>query len=410
MDNLKRKQNYIVKTVKKDNRKMLLDSWSVSGTKKEDMFTYLSDIEDSTKIFPSRTDEIQLFTLNYADAEEKVFSGYRHGASYGTIEDTIPFAKLRKYDGMNADLMSETENKSKMLILMGNDIFFTTKKVLPTLAQRAGSSTGKFASMNELKIRFHRDAGYVAYMEACPSPCNIMFRKCGNAKKIFAVFSDSYAVMSQRELLHSFIDCFEKEMGSCEVYYKIDNFNTEITLEFPHYKAFNLFSELKQDVVPGIRILMSDTGESSFSVIGTIRFGTGICYVPGSLYNRKHTKNASVEEIAAEAKKSIVPKYSKYPKKINELKEIYIDDVESTLKKILSSCGFKSSISAKVESEISSTVHESIKCMDRISAYDLTSAIIEACDFISEDTCDKVSEKLRTCSVKSIFYKYDTKN
>jgi len=70
MDNLKRKQNYIVKTVKKDNRKMLLDSWSVSGTKKEDMFTYLSDIEDSTKIFPSRTDEIQLFTLNYADAEK----------------------------------------------------------------------------------------------------------------------------------------------------------------------------------------------------------------------------------------------------------------------------------------------------------------------------------------------------
>ena len=318
--NEKLKQNN-TSVLQSDNRKMLLDNWQVSGNKKEGMFNYLERLENATKIIQTRSDVIQIFTLDKTDPDEKKFVGYRHGAEYGTIEDYIPFSRLRKYDGMTDSIYDEVK-KTKMLFVIGNGIYFTTKKVLPTLAQRAGSSTGKFAAMDSLKIRFHRDAGYVAIMEASPSPCNIMLREYGNAKKIFAVFSDGYTVISQKELINAVMTYGESIMGSSNIYYRIDNFGTSINLEFPDYKKFQVSEKLKGNVSPGILVQMSDTGDSAFSITGTLRMQTGICYVPGAFYTRKHTKNAEVGEIAEEAFKQILPKFEKYPKLIKKLSDI----------------------------------------------------------------------------------------
>lgn len=408
MENLK--QNISNLKNESDNRKMLLDSWKVFGRKKEDMFAYLEILENATKIIPGQTNAIQIFTLDKTDLDKKEFVGYRHGAEYGTIMDNIPFLRMRKYEGMTTELANEIKNKSKMFILIGNDIFFTTKKVLPTLAQRAGSSTGKFASLDSIRIRFHRDAGYVAYMQACPSPCNILLRKYGDAKKIFAVFSDGYAVISQKELLASIMGKFEESMGTSSLYYVIDNFNTVINMEFPDFKEFLLPEALKEDVAPGILVQMSDTGDSSFSVTGILRVKTGICYVPASLYTRKHTKNASVDEIAADAFHQISSKLKRFPKLISDLYRIQVSNIEETVKKVTASCGIKTSVSAKAEAAVINTALDSISRLRSCTAYDIAASIIEACDFLTEDTCEKVSEKFHSCSVKALLYKYDQAN
>lgn len=403
--NEKLKQNN-TSVLQSDNRKMLLDNWQASGNKKEKMFNYLERLENATKIIQTRSDVIQIFTLDKTDPDEKKFVGYRHGAEYGTIEDYIPFSRLRKYDGMTDSIYDEVK-KTKMLFVIGNGIYFTTKKVLPTLAQRAGSSTGKFAAMDSLKIRFHRDAGYVAFMEASPSPCNIMLREYGNAKKIFAVFSDGYTVISQKELINAVMTYGESIMGSSNIYYRIDNFGTSINLEFPDYKKFQVFEKLKGNVSPGILVQMSDTGDSAFSITGTLRMQTGICYVPGAFYTRKHTKNAEVGEIAEEAFKQILPKFEKYPKLIKKLSDISISDYEETAKKAAAYCGIKSSVSAKAESNVLDVALDSLKEISHCTAYDIASSIIEACDVIADDSCDKMADKLHSCSEKALLFKYD---
>ena len=408
MENLKQEVNGSV-VLMAGNRKMLLDNWKVAGTKQEDLFKYLKNLENATKIIPCRTDAIQIFTLDHVDLEKKEFVGYRHGAEYGTIEDDIPFVRMKKYEGMTSDLSEEVKNKSKMFILIGNDIFYVTKKALPTLAQRAGSSTGKFASMDSLRIRFHRDAGYVSFMQACPSSCNILIRKYDNAKKIFAVFSDGYMIISQKELLEAIMQQFGV-MGRTSIYYSIDNFNTCINLEFPEFQRFDIPNELKQDIVPGILVQMSDTGESSFSIIGTLRAKTGITYVPGAVYTRKHTKNASVETIAAEAFKLILPKFEKFPHIVKSLYGIGISNIEETVTKVVAHCGIKASVSAKVAETVLNSTLDSLQEFQYCTALDVASAVVEACDLISEDTCDKVSEKLRSCSVKAFLFRYAPEN
>lgn len=407
MENLKPKVN--TSSASRACEKMLLDDWKVSGSKRKDLLEYLEILEKATKFIPCRTDSIQIFTLDQVDSEKKEFTGYRHGAEYGTIIDDIPFLRMKKYEGMTTDLFEEIKNKSKMFILIGNDIFYVTKKALPTLAQRAGSSTGKFASMDSLRIRFHRDAGYVAFMQACPSSCNVLIRKYNNAKKIFAVFSDGYTVISQKELFMAIVQQFGS-LGKHNIYYSIDNFNTFINLEFPEFQEFNIPDKLKKDIIPGIQIQMSDTGESSFSIIGTLRAKTGIAYVPGAVYTRKHTKNASVETIAAEAFKLILPKFEKFPHIVKSLYGIGISNIEETVTKVVAHCGIKASVSAKVAETVLNSTLDSLQEFQHCTALDVASAVVEAGDLISEDTCDKVSEKLRSCSVKAFFFRYDSEN
>lgn len=390
-----------------DDRKMLLDKWKVSGTKKEDMFKYLEKMDELNKLVPTMTNEIQIFTLDHVDYEKGTLVGYRHGAGYGTIAEEILISKLKKYDGMNKGLLNETEYDSKMLFMIGNDIFFTNKKIVVTLSQRAGTSTGKAAYKDNLKIRFHRDAGYVAYMEAFPSMCRLMIRKAGKAKKLYAAFADAYGIISQKDLVQDFMDCYEKEFGTSAVYYQIDNYKTQIVLEFMNYKPLASVKGFEKDIVPGIMIQMSDTGDTAFSVTGTIRTRVGTGYMPTPVYSRKHTKNAAEEISAEDALASMLPEFKKLPGVFKKLCSVHINkDREKIIRKAVSFCGIKRDVSAKAEGDALDIVLNALKEEDEITACDIAVSIIEACDFLSEDMCEKSSDKLKNCSVKSLYYKY----
>ena len=88
-------------------------------------------------------------------------SGYIHGKS-ATEATIICFSA----EDTPEKIILELE-RTKLMFVFGDDRipFLTTKKVLTTLSQRAGSKQGDFAMRDERKIRFHRDAGYVAYLK-----------------------------------------------------------------------------------------------------------------------------------------------------------------------------------------------------------------------------------------------------
>ena len=134
---------------------------------------------------------------------------------------------------------NETLNYSYLLFRLGDGLFFASPKVLKTLCQRAGSNLGAAGLRSEMNIRFHRDAGYVAYMGLKPESCGILFRKQGKTKKMFAVFSERYKVIPQDLVYNYVLAAFKKKMGTVSLHhYEIDNFETEICpVSYTHLRA-----------------------------------------------------------------------------------------------------------------------------------------------------------------------------
>ena len=389
-------------------KKILLDSWQVSGTKNMNrLIDTLDTLTSITKLCPCRTNQIQIMTVS--EVNDKDICGFLHNSISGTQNHPMAKDALMKHDGLDDDLANETENVSHTLFKLGNGVFFSSKKVLRTLCQRAGTNMGDFALRDELNIRFHRDAGYVAYMGTVPSQCQILFREVDNAKKIFAVFADRYRIIPQNALFKSILSDFEKELGKASLsYYSVSNAETEIYLEFPKKaKDFSKVYNLKDTLIPGLRINMSDIGESSFIINGYLRINNSITYIPGANYSRAHTKNAELDAIIENVGKAIFTEYTKIPERLMELLSIDIKDAEQLIPKVLRYCNIKKDFGAKIENAILENLIATVNPALNYTAYDIALMIVDSCTEFEENHKREFVSKMRNCSSKAIFYRYE---
>ena len=392
----------------KTTKKMLLDGWQVSGNKNmKRLIDILDTLTSMTKLCPCKTDQIQIMTVS--SVNDKDICGFLHNSVKGTQNHPISKQALMEHDGLNEELAKETETVSHTLFKLGNSVFFSSKKVLKTLCQRAGTNMGDFALRDELNIRFHRDAGYVAYMGAVPTQCQVLFREVDNAKKIFAVFADRYRIIPQNELFKAILSDFEKEMGKAELNtYTISNTETEIYIEFP--KKANDFSKvynLKDTLTPGLRINMSDIGESSFIINGYVRINHSITYIPEANYSRAHTKNAELDIIIENVGKTIFAEYTKIPERMMELLSIDIKNPDLVIPAVLKYCNIKKEFGAKVETAILENLISSLNPTIAYTAYDIALMMVDCCAEIEENRNKDFVSKMRNCSSKAFFYRYE---
>lgn len=397
----------------------LVDTWEVTGSKDKDaLYDLLKELSEATEVIRLKSDSIQLFTVR--DLSSSTLNGYLHNVK-GTVNMCIPLDELASKHGANQALLKETVKESYFLIKLGDEYFYATKHALKTLSQRAGSAMGLFALRDEVKIRFHRDAGYVAYMGTDLSDCCVMYRKVNNAKKVYAVFTDRYKLLAQYPLIKQMIEGFEKEMGESDlVYYRVNNFMTEVYLEFPEKaKDFQQVYALPNEVVPGILIHLSDAGDSSFIIDGTTRIGHTIVYVPGSEYTRAHTTNAEMDEIFKFVGESVFAAYTKMPERFVELLQIQIQNPVSCVQAVGKYLELRKVIGAKLEKNLIESLTEAVNPSVPYTAYDIANMFIEAgadLEWIEGDddngstrkrrNTDAIS-KLRNCLTKAIFFKYE---
>lgn len=387
------------------NMEMLLDNWEISGTDRNKMFETLQDISAATHVCPCRTNQLQLFTVR--EVTEQGILGYNHNAA-GSKQKTLTPAEMLK-DGITGKLAEELGTQSHLLFHLGDAAFPSTKKVLKTLCQRAGSGMGDFALRDELNVRFYRDAGYVAYMCTVPAECQVLFRQAGKAKKIYAVFAGRYRIIPQYDLVKALISDFEKEMGTADITsWRANNFFTEIFVEFPDKaRDFSNVYQLKDEVIPGIRVYLSDTGESSFVINGSIRIGRSVTYVPGADYSRAHTKKATVESIADAVGKEIFQEYTKVPERLVELLAVDVKNPALLIPKISAYCGIKKEFGATFENSLLQEAEDAITPGVDYTAYDLATLFIDVCADSEGDKSTVTVTKLRSCAAKALFYKYD---
>lgn len=387
-----------------EKKEYLLDSWCESGTNdKKKLYSVLEQLSKSTYVMSGRTDNLQFFTHHETKSNTEL-TGYLHNKK-GTKTVKIPNGSL--LPGCDV-LLREMENGVRMMFFLGNRMFFTTPKVFKTLSQRAGSACGDFVTRTEEKVRFHRDAGYAAYMAVAPCDCKIVYRKQDGAAKVFAVFANSYQLLPQYPIIKQIIEELEKEMGESDlVFYSVDNFNTEIYIDFPKKaKDFANVYSLPDEVIPGIRIHLSDTGESSVIINGTVRYKRSCTYIPDAEYKREHTKNASLDVILAGVDQKVFCEYTKIPEQMVKLLGIDIPDPKSCIEHVLRYTGIAKIIGKKAERSMLITLTSRINASLPYTAYDIAGLFLE----ISEDICQgrnfDTADKVRSALTKALWYKY----
>lgn len=385
-------------------KNVLLDSWMTTGDSKDELLKALKELTDRTKVIPTKTDNIDIFTVT-GMANPETLQGYRHGAD-GTVVSKIDMSAVTE------NLKNETLNSSFRCLLLGLERheFLTTKKVLVTLSQRAGSSMGKAAQKTSIKVRFFLDAFYNAYMKECPADCQVLYREVEGVKKIFSVFTDRYKLIPQYKVIGDLLSEFQKEFGNAEVRrYYIDNFETDILVEFPKKaEEFSRVYNLPEEVVPGVHIHVSDTGESSFVFCGSTRVGKKrITYIPGADFARAHTKGADITEIMTEINQTVFSEFTKMPERLMELITIDLKDPRDYVPKLVKHCEIRKNFGKDAEKEIAEKISASINPTIQYTAYDLVQLFLdEGADREAAYKNHESIDKVRKCFSKAVFYKF----
>lgn len=410
---------------------ILSDEWYISGNSVQEMYIALKELSKRTHVITMRTDDIQIFT--YQKMSDMLY-GYINNAA-GTNIYCIPYRMLGlpeirineipvtssdflallehkvqtgELDGNEKELYEEID-RMKILFVLGEEHFLSTKKVLKTLCQRAGSAMGDFALRDEIKVRFHRDGGYVAYMAAVPSDCSVVYREAHGRKKVYAVLGSRYKEIPQYPVIQKLLDAFESEMGQADVLkYHIDNFNTEIFVEFPQKaNEFARIYSLPDRIVPGVRIQMSDVGDSSFIINGTIKHGPSTVFVPGAEYSRAHTKKADIDEILSEVSNRVFPEYTKVPERLLELITIKVADYEKAIQGAAKFCGIEKAIGKKHFMQMVDELCASCSGSQQYTAYDIAVKFIDVADDLLEGRSDpKTISMIRSACIKTLDYKF----
>lgn len=347
----------------------LLDSWSVSGNDFQTLYKELEELSARTKVLPINSRDIRIFT--FQKMKEKEIFGFLHSGQK-SIAYTLPKTEEEAESGLVQELES-----NRLMFLMRQDKMWSTKKVLRTLSQRAGSKMGDFAMCDDPVVSFHRNAGYAAYMTVNPSDCMVLYREIGGIKKAYAVFTDVYKMIPQFPIVKDLIEAFEKEMGQAVLKcYSIDNYQTDILVTFPKVRDdFARTYNLPVKLSPGLHIHMSDVGDSSFIIHGMIGVRNAVVYIPGAEYTRPHTKKASLDQIKKNVEMKVFSEYTKVPKRMLELLTIDVDDTESLIPKLFKSCGFERAIGRIATKKLIAEVLQSLG--SKATAYEVATLLLE---------------------------------
>lgn len=410
-------------------RDMILDRWADtdnianvadSQTLYDKFMNVVRDMKNATKVVEVPSDAIQIISVkDISDTEVQGFLHTRNGQEpwKKTLEE------LRRVDDADDDIIKETKEESFLMYQLGADKtrFFASPTVINTLGQRAGDTgRGKAAHHPSIKTRFFRDGLMAAYMSEEPCQTQVIYKEVGKTKKIFSVMSDRYKMLPSDELFEETISLFEKEMGKMKfVRYYIDNFFVEAFIEFPEKAAdFAKVYNLPNDVVPGIRMSLSDTGDGSMLVEGTIRIGRSLTYIPKAQAFRKHTKKASKDGFIEKVEKCVFVEYTKVPERLIDLLGIPVQNPATTIEDVLDEISGKNRargdekdkcylISKKFDKALRENLAAQVNPSISYTAYDVATMILEAgSDLETPDMSKESLSKIRGILLEAVWYKY----
>lgn len=400
----------------KVTKDLLLDFFEATGTTFEGMYEYTSALDEITKVIEMPQSQVSIFTLTQM-GQNSVNGVLHEGGGNKVVSYT--YDELRDSHGATPELIGELKNNSMMLFDFNGYVFFTTHEVLGTLSQRGGSRLGDADFRPENNLRLARNMKFNMYMclpEYASKRCRVVYREVDGAKKVLGVFTERFAPIPQTESIKFAVEGFEKELGKADLkWWRVNATDTQAYMEFPEQR--HDFTNVQRDagvvtipddVTPGILIRTADGGDASFTVIGTIKVGKTIIYVPAARYMRAHTKNVDVAKIGEALEKQVFGEFKKIPNRLCELLAIDVPYPVDALNKIAKFCGIKKILGLGTENEVIRNIEESLNPNVSYTAYDLAMMFLdEGRRLENEKNRDETIGKIRNCFVQAIFFKYE---
>ena len=311
----------------------LSDKFFVEGKELEDFENILKQIDDSTEFLRISGGNIGFaYYLNASFMKEaykvllitqKELLSFEQGLLNFKVSETnmypVPSIGYISKQNVNEQLCEESFDTAGYLTYLNGYVTYISGGALSSLMTRSGIC----GEQSSKKSIFLTQAMCEALTKTNPR-VTVVTRKMLNEegrydRKIFAFLSEKYIPIPQRTIIRA-IKALLKDgkFGSSEINrWYVDHDFTSIHIEFPEAgEEFSDISGLKDTVVPGLVLMSSDTGKSSFIIRGTYRLKGCNRYVIVDEYARKHIGTITSEEILTDCDREIMVNFRKLPEEL----------------------------------------------------------------------------------------------
>lgn len=270
----------------------LRDDYYASGIDLESFAKEMQMLDDSTEIITLSTYSSLTFLSIFYKTEDGRY------LCYNINENTMPFFEKGIFQKLslpghfniklleetfqncgkfNSKKMSGTSNGSGLMLKIGDRVFFMSSQAFSTLAVRAGMKGTKLNKPSLWRDLYLYER-LLCQMENSKLVVRTINRKVKSRdfkeSKVFAVLSDSFQSMD----LSSLTGIANKLIGECTmgttVVKKWESTHriSKLYLEFPEYgEILNKASNGMFDMIPGLLLMTSNTGDLAFTIKKTLR-------------------------------------------------------------------------------------------------------------------------------------------
>lgn len=314
----------------------LLENAKVTGTTRFECEEELNDLDSRTYFTDAY--EPSRFTLIHVNENVDGVFNYTEIEPVESVEETRTTKAYPKGDSVfvfgNQPLVNETATHKWLLRLDDQATpYVFGERAMTDLFQLAGIG-GRNSNIHSpelveavYKILLNEKNIYTATNGKVLDPAiRFMYRidDEGN-RKILSARTAKYAEINQGNII-PLIDQLQG-CGTPEITgFEIDNFITDVDVEFPEIaKDYQETFTLQEPVIPGIKVMTSDAGNSAFKVIATLKVGnTANLPIPvlndkKSHVTKRHIGTILMDRIAERANLEIFGLYKRWPEILSNL-------------------------------------------------------------------------------------------
>ena len=383
---------------------LLKDSYTKTGTELKELEEALREMDSMTEFEPQSTLNITLLSLLKGTALEDGKVQFRQfSPEKGELPKiSLPLEKgeYKKFlEPLNREL-----RENQLMLMVNNKPYYTSGSAISSMGLRAGISG------NNLGIPSHNRNAYIAELfQVDENDVQMVVRKAGNIKKVFAVHSERYTRIPQ-VILTDIIGQIRHGLGIpvCHEWH-INHDRSWAHVEFPE-KAEDISKTygLPDIIIPGLRIGTSDLAKSSVFAEGTWRFNAGVSV--SNRYSHKHDGEIDSETILKGIDNSIFIHYTKVPEALCALMEIEVTDIPEVVESVFKQIGLydkKLEIGKKRLTELQNAFCNQFNPGLQYTAYDIAKHMLALPKCISGAPGTMV-KKLEQNAVRAVFADYKT--
>ena len=339
----------------KFDRNFLLDSWNAHGKDLDEFRGMCQDIADATHYRKASTAEFALILRGYENEKEFKFCKWDTYAIKELEKNGVGAADFKdfpvKKKHMDDVLFRETMNGAGFLISENRHTYYVSENALSSLFSRANMA-GDSAFINSnarnyflaeclwragIGIRSNGKHDYKKLSNPDDQNCTLVTREVNvigddgeekNLRKIFFVPTEKYAPVPLTVLADVAEEiCDDDILGRPEVRYWYFNHGiAEICIVFPEKaEEIKTVYKLKDDILPGVLLRTSDTGECCVDIKSIAFVGKhSHRYVALETYKRKHSGEMDIEEVIENADHLLLRNIKKLPELLADLIGRYV--------------------------------------------------------------------------------------